>query len=360
MEGKKDDNIIHLDYSLTDPQDRVKLTEQIIAEAAPERLTSFYLTKLADYILDATKDKKKKNREELTANRMITLKKRETSFEGLSAKFENGEDGIYSLITNDKDMIFMPKVKITPKDIEEVPGLKDLVDAIEKLEVQVKVATGKRKFQLKQQLIAMRQDQYVLKNAYRKPTYCMNMTRTFSNITFEDNITVDADGVIHDESFISFFNPEHIALLFHNYVRLKCTTEGKFNADGYYLMMDFDNLVRKVLVKYPLYADLVKYKIAGYTNLEIQDYLKRDHGIKHSEGYLSVLWKHKIPKLIADQAEKDYLVWYYSNVEKGYWKRCSKCGKIKLGHSKFFSKNNTAKDGFYSQCKECRNKKKGE
>ena len=61
MEGKnKDDNIIHLDYSLTDPQDRVKLTEKIIAEAAPERLTPFYLTKLADYILDATKEKRKK------------------------------------------------------------------------------------------------------------------------------------------------------------------------------------------------------------------------------------------------------------------------------------------------------------
>ena len=75
------------------------------------------------------------------------------------------------------------------------------------------------------------------------------------NITFEDNITVDADGVIHDESYISFFNPEHIALLFHNYTKLKCATEGRFNSDGYYLMMAFDNLAEKVLSKHPLYAE---------------------------------------------------------------------------------------------------------
>ena len=44
--------------------------------------------------------------------------------------------------------------------------------------------------------------------------------------------------------------------------------------------------------------------------------------------------------------------------EKGKWKRCSRCGQIKLAHNHFFSKNNTSKDHFYSICKECRNKKK--
>ena len=57
------------------------------------------------------------------------------------------------------------------------------------------------------------------------------------------------------------------------------------------------------------------------------------------------------------QEKKDYLVWYYSEVEYGHWKRCSRCGEYKLANNMFFSKNRNAKDGFYSICKECRNKK---
>ena len=48
----------------------------------------------------------RKERKILTDNRMTTVNKRETSFEGLVSQFENGEDGIYSLINEDKNMIF--------------------------------------------------------------------------------------------------------------------------------------------------------------------------------------------------------------------------------------------------------------
>jgi hypothetical protein len=62
---------------------------------------------LADYIIIAAdKQKKKEARNVLTDNRMVTINKRETSFEGLVSQFENGEDGIYNLMTEDKNMIF--------------------------------------------------------------------------------------------------------------------------------------------------------------------------------------------------------------------------------------------------------------
>jgi hypothetical protein len=44
--------------------------------------------------------------------------------------------------------------------------------------------------------------------------------------------------------------------------------------------------------------------------------------------------------------------------EDGYkYKKCNRCGEIKLAHNKYFSKNKTAKDGLYSICKKCRNSK---
>jgi len=70
------------------------------------------------------------------------------------------------------------------------------------------------------------------------------------------------------------------------------------------------------------------------------------------------LWRKKIPGIIASTAEDQYLTWYYLTKEQGKFKKCSKCGQIKLAHIKYFSKNKTSKDGFYSICKSCRNKKK--
>ena len=57
----------------------------------------------------------KKKKEILTDNRMVTVNKRETSYQGLVSKFENGEDGIYNLIINDKNVLLTPKVSITEK-----------------------------------------------------------------------------------------------------------------------------------------------------------------------------------------------------------------------------------------------------
>jgi hypothetical protein len=45
----------------------------------------------------------RKERNILTENRMTTVNKRETSFEGLVSQFENGEDGIYGIMTEDKN-----------------------------------------------------------------------------------------------------------------------------------------------------------------------------------------------------------------------------------------------------------------
>ena len=85
--------------------------------------------------------------------------------------------------------------------------------------------------------------------------------------------------------------------------------------------------------------------------------LEEEFGITHSLEYISSLWRNKIPKLIASAAEDEYLNWYYTEIEKGQWKKCSRCGQIKLAHNKYFSKNKTSKDGLYSICKACRNAK---
>ena len=347
-----------LDYSLQTPQERNELVKKIIDETPPEQLTNKYLTILSDYIIFAMDKEERKKKKILTDNRMVTVNRRETSFQGLAGQLENGEDGIYNMIANDKNIIFMPKVTITEEDIKEIPGLKDLRDAIDNVEKQFKAATGKRKFLLKKQLIEMRQDQYVLKSAYRQSMYMMNVTKSFSKLQLDGKITITEDGQVKSTELVSLFDQKHVSALLCNYSKLKEDAWSKFSSDSYYLMEDLDNLIERTLKdKYPLYYDLLIYKIDGKQNIEIQELLNEKHGIKHSVEYISSLWRNKIPKLLAEQAQEDYLIWYYTMQERGKWKRCSRCGEVKLAHNRFFSKNKTSKDGYYSICKTCRNKK---
>ena len=352
------DTVIRLDYKLETPAERNELVKKIVNEAPPEKLTPRYLEILADYIIFAMDKEERRTRKIITDNRMVTINKRETSFEGFVSKFENGEDGIYNMIANDKNIIFTPKISITQKDIEEIPPLKELRAAIEQVEKLEKAAKGKKKYLLKRQLIEMRQDQYVIKQAYRKPIFCLNAIKSFSKLDLSETVTFNDKQLPESNGLVSLFDPKHISALLCHYSKLKEDTWGKLASDSYYLMEDLDNLIDRTLKEdYPLYFDLLVYKIDGKQNAEIQKLLEEKHGVKHSVEYISSLWRNKIPKLLAEREQEDYLIWYYTEVEKGHWKRCSRCKQVKLAHNKFFSKNKTSKDGYYSICKACRNKK---
>ena len=299
----------------------------------------------------------KKERKILTENRMMTINKRETSFEGLVSQLENGEDGIYNLISDNKHQIFQPKVTITKKDLEEIEPLRQLREAINFWEAKLKVTEGKDAFIIKKTLIEMRKDQYLIKNAYRKPIVFNKITRSRHFTEFNDNThRFDEEGYPIPEG-VSLLDPVVCSAILCNYSGLKQDSFDQFEGHLYYLMEAFDEIADIALKEYPLYEKIVECKIDGLQNIQIQEILQQEFGIKHSLEYISSLWRNKIPKLIASAAEDQYLDWYYLNEEKGKYKRCSRCGQIKLAHNKYFSKNKTSKDGFYSICKKCRNSK---
>lgn len=350
---------IKLDYTITDPQQRNKLVHTIINQTPPHKLTPYYLEQLTKYLTINTQAKKEKII--LTDNRMVTVNRRQLSFQGLTEKLENGEDGIYNFMTGgDKNILFIPKIEITEDDIATIPGLKELREEIKKIEKQQKAARGKRKYLLTKQLIEMRQDQYVLKNAYKPPISAIRLTKNVNQIDLSEKITIDPEtGEPISTGLISFFNPHHVCCLLCNYSKIKEQSWGHFDNDLYYLMQDFDKLTKRALQEqYPILYDIMIYKIDGDSNKDIAEKIKKDYNTTYSIEYISALWRKKIPKIIADCAKQDWIVWYYTIEQPGKWKKCSRCHEIKLAHPYFFTKNKTSKDGFYSLCKKCRNKKK--
>lgn len=355
---EQNDNVLRLDPTIQDPAERNQLVKKILAQTPPEKLTSSYLEYLAKYLTYPTDKKERLQNKIITENHASWVSKRQTSFEGLVQKFESGEDAIYGMIANDKNIIFTPKVEITQKDIEEIPGLKELREAIAKVEEQYHAATGKKRAALRKQMIEMRKDQYVLRSAYRPPIYCLNATRSFNNVSLDEKISLDENGEFIIEGNFSLLKPECVSAVLLNYSKLKEDSWGCFKSDSYYMLFDLEDLVDNTFKdKYPMLYDLIIYKIDGKTNQQIQELLNRDYGIKHSFEYLSSLWRRKIPKMVSEEAKKEWLIWHYTTEVKGKWKRCSCCGKIKPAHNLFFSKNNTSKDGWYSICKDCRKEK---
>ena len=348
------DKVIKLDYSLQTPEERNELVQQILANPPENGFSNAYLEVLADYLILCMEKQERKERKILTDNRLATVNKRETSYEGLVAQFENGEDGIYGIMTEDKNQIFQPKVSITQKDLDEIPALKQLKESINYWEQKMQTAEGRDALIIKKTLIELRKDQYIIKNAYRKPIVFTQAVHSSKNyIPLEGEVIVNEEGRAISKG-VTLLDPVVCSAILCNYSKLKQDSWGNFESDTWYLIYDFENICDKALADYPLYMRIVEYKIDGLQNIEIQEAIQQEFGIKHSLEYISSLWRKKIPQLIASTAEDEYLDWYYMKEQKGIYKRCSRCGTIKLANNKYFSLNNTSKDGFYSICKKCR------
>ncbi len=347
-----------LDYTLNSPEERNKLVQQIIEES-DEELGDKSLEIMADYLVLCMEKAEKKQRKILTDNRLATVNKREASLEGLVAKLENGEDGLYNLTTNNKNVILTPQVSITQKDLDEIPLLKQLRESIAQLEGMK--LEGKAAYKLKRWIIELRQDQYIIKNAYRRPIYFLKTSRGSTKFNFDQDTGYykeDGSYVLVSKNKIDLTNYEHVSAVIANYSMLKQNVEEDLNSDLRWMLKDLEEIIDDCLqLQHPMYYDIVIWKIDGKSNQEIQTLLKDKYDAAHSQEYISSLFRNKIPKIIADAVEEQELLFHYTYKEKGVWKVCTRCGKTKLAHNRYFSKNKTAKSGFYSICKECRNKK---
>ena len=220
-------NTEKLDYSLKTAKERKDFVSKVVAATPAKELNKKYIEVLSDYIVSAMTPEEKKSKMILTDNRMITINKRETSYQGLAESFESGEDGLYNLMIDDKNRLLTHKYKITEKDLNEIKPLKDLRESIAAVEKMEKEATGKRKFLLKKQLIEMHQEQYIIKNFYKENAVMPSnggsskLIKGFSKMKIEENITIDENGEPVSNSVISFFNPIHVSALLCNYSSLK-------------------------------------------------------------------------------------------------------------------------------------------
>ena len=108
------------------------------------------------------------------------------------------------------------------------------------------------------------------------------------------------------------------------------------------ILVDLENLINKVE-----FTDRQKEVLNMWKNGVCIDDIAKD--LKVRQNTVSKTLSRAVESIIK-KYEEEYENWYYLNIRKGTYKKCSKCGEIKLISQ--FDKN--GKKGFKSMCKKCR------
>lgn len=223
-----------LDYTLKTMEERASFVSSLIPTLTQEQLNNKkYIEILSNYIIAAMTPAEKKAHTFLTDNRQLTINKRETSYQGLTDQFENGEDGAWNLFNEvaDKSIRLTPKKTISAEDVAEIPELRDLKESIAIIEKLEAAAHGKDRYRLKKWLIELHQEQYIIKDIFKPQMSANALAKSIAQMSLAENITIDENGEPHSDARITLFNPTHVCALLCNYSALKEEAWSRFSSD---------------------------------------------------------------------------------------------------------------------------------
>ena len=407
-----------LDYSIEKDIDRLHAVEEILDKLETNPNPS-ELEQMASYILYG-KDEDGKNavqRGETTDSekRYKSFQKAADKLHSLDEIIDNPLSDQLSLKTLDEKYVYTKKKPAIhrPKydkktgalvDIgdADIPGMQELWDRIDYIEHVIAINEGKvpddnqvtilqdsyRLYQLRHMLIDMRRHQYYLKDAYKPTIHFLaiqqpqSQTYNFDSdseywLTYEQwvekvnnsyrNISKDIDDyeskVTPDGVFVKWVvkrqnfdweNPKHIRALIENYSALYMQLWDKLHSWGRTLIFDFDRYTTMANLSQAREYILLR-KIDKATHPTILQELKDKFGLSYNENHLSNIINKEIPEKIAAAVTRHRLEIETPDSMK---KVCFRCKRLLPKHKLFFGVNNSRKDHWASNCKECERKRR--
>ena len=107
-----------------------------------------------------------------------------------------GKMGFIASLKKNKHVIFQPKISITKKDLKDIPELEQTTNAIKVWGDILKKVSGKDAFIAKKALIDARKDQYIIKNAFKRPVIISQVTHSTNWIPLTSEEGIDENGNI--------------------------------------------------------------------------------------------------------------------------------------------------------------------
>ena len=309
-------------------KDKSQYTESNIASA---------LEMIANYILAVDEKDKGINYKIYTSEELFNRACREYNIINSVAKANGGLDMNYGENISETFPIFqLPKnfkkvkdLKVEKKDLEKYPPMKDYTDFYEYLKEESKRLWNTkglskedmtRRSKIKKILPEIKKDIIEVKKQLQMPIIW--------KAPLKDNGSAD-----YDELDMFDKNVVKVLLQVHKQVDLQ--------DDLSCILVDLDNLINNIKFTERQYEVLELWR----NGLTIENISKELH-VK--ENTVSITLNRAIDSIIK-QYEKEYEEWYYLNIRKGTYKKCSKCGEVKLISQ--FSKNGNRLRG---NCKDCK------
>ena len=309
-------------------KDKSQYTESNIASA---------LEMIANYILAVDEKDKGINYKIYTSEELFNRACREYNVINSVAKANGGLDMNYGEKIIEAFPIFqLPKnfkkvkdLKVEKKDLEKYPPMKDYTDFYEYLKEESKRLWNTkglskedmvRRSKIKKILPEIKKDIIEVKKQLQMPLIW--------KAPLKDNGGADYDELdMFDKNVIKMLLQVHKQIDLQN--DLSC------------ILVDLDNLINNVEFTERQYEVLELWR----NGLTIENISKELH-VK--ENTVSITLDRAIDSIVK-QYEKEYEEWYYLNIRKGTYKKCSKCGEVKLISQ--FSKNGNRLRG---NCKDCK------
>lgn len=302
------------------------------------------LETLGSYILAKDEDEKNKDEKIKTYNSkelFLRAIKEEETMKELSPNSKNCEFAVFKMEKNYKKEI---KDKVTAEDIRKYPEVKNYIDAYninlaeyKALGKKEKLTSeeSKRKYYLKKTLSSLKVDALDTKLAFERPIKWKQ--------PLKDNGCPNWD-------YLDLMDREHVKCL----LQVSCGDD--LQNDLACIRTDLEKVINKteftkkqkeVLKLWMMDMSLSKDKIKGSKGIA------ETLGMT-APGALKVL-NQAIDKII-NTYEEELEDWYYLNICKGKYKKCSKCNEVKLISK--FDKEKKGKMGVKAKCKECSKTKK--
>lgn len=301
------------------------------------------LEKMADYILyapDGERINKTTEYNFYTEEKFKERLKKDMNLEGtLSKSGEDDDERIDFLIRKGNNYKLETKQKFQKKDLKD-EELKDVIvpyyrerERLSNLISDIK--SGRNK------------DKYSLKEIYMMGNQIKSLNKDLVDVKDQIKGTIYFKQPLPDEGKIDydefdFFNEKHIEGLLS--INPRCDLQDDLAC----LTNDIQYLISKCNFS-DVELDIIDMMRNNYDVAGIGEEL----GCKY-QTVQSVI--NKIIKKIINKYEDIYEDWYYLNISKGKYKKCSKCGEIKIANERHFSPKKDSKDGFHPYCKECRSK----